>query len=144
MATYALRLTWIEPGTRNAAMRGCDEDCLLVTADSLEEAMREAEEGARYHWGDEVADCEAAIEVSTWCVCGQEVEGPWETVQDGLATREEAEDWLRQNHRDHLEYVAFYVDPEHSASGTAECYFDRHTDGSLVCSTGERVELFAE
>jgi hypothetical protein len=58
----------------------------------------------------------------TWCVCGQEPDGPWEAVKDGLSTREVSEAWLRLHFGEHPEYVAWYIDRE-ANDGHAEAYW---------------------
>jgi hypothetical protein len=59
---------------------------------------------------------------STYCVCGQEPEGPWEAVENGLESFEAGETWLRANFTRFPEYVAWYVDREDN-DGHAESYW---------------------
>jgi hypothetical protein len=77
----------------------------------------------------------------TWCVCGQEPDGPWEPLETGLPSEEAARDWLRANHGDHPECDGFYIDRE-SNEGSAESYFDRVPDG-LVEHVGCNRREFA-
>lgn len=82
--------------------------------------------------------------METWCVCGRESDrDPWEPAVAGLASRDEAERWLRQNHRLHPEYVAWYIDREDN-DGTADTYYDRNPDGSLAEYQGSGKVHFAD
>ncbi len=70
---------------------------------------------------------------TTYCVCGQEPEGPWEAVMDGIDSFDAAETWLRENFTRFPEYTAWYVDREDN-DAHAESYWDVR-DGSLVRPT---------
>lgn len=83
---------------------------------------------------------EARAEAGTWCVCGQEPDGPWELATAGLATEEEAREWLRANHGDSPEYASWYIDREDN-EGVAESYFDRVEDGLVEHVGCERREF---
>jgi hypothetical protein len=81
---------------------------------------------------------------STWCVCGQESgNDPWEPVEDGFASEDEARDYLRDHHREYPGYTAFYVDREDN-DGHAEAYFERLPDGALAEWQGPEKVAFAD
>ena len=76
-------------------------------------------------------------QVDTWCVCGCTEEDPWEPMEEGLDSENAALAWLRENHQNHPDMTAFYVDREHD-DAHAEEYFYRCEDGSLRYGTGNR------
>lgn len=72
-------------------------------------------------------------EIESWCVAGQEPDGPWEPCQGDFATEQDAIDWLKENAvalGERHGYAAFYVDRE-ANDGHAENYYDL-IDGELV------------
>jgi len=85
-----------------------------------------------------------ATRTGTWCVCGQESQNdPWETLADGLDSREAADEWLRENHHRFDSHDGFYVDLEEH-DGHADTYFERNPDGSLSRFNGCEMVYFAD
>lgn len=141
MATYCVKVTWVEnENPKNAACIGNDETAIIV-AESEEAATEESLDNHRGHYESDLARYHPEAEIIGWCVAGKEDDGPWEPVQDGFRTKEEAIAWLAENHagEEAKDYGSFYVDYD-TNQGYADL-FARRVDGELRWELASGMEV---